>query len=46
MYCKSCILLKQTRYFLVMAIVVLIMAINAPWVSAEEKPDQIKERFK
>ncbi len=40
MYCKSCIFLKQTRYFLVMAIVVLIVAVNVPAVSAEEKQNE------
>ena len=40
MYYKSCIFLKQRRCFLTIAIVVLIAALNAPMVSAEEKHDQ------
>jgi hypothetical protein len=40
MYYKSCIFLKQRRCFLTIASVVLIAALNAPMVSAEEKHDQ------
>ena len=38
MYCKPCIFLKQRRYFLTIVIVVFIAALNAPTVTAEEKP--------
>jgi hypothetical protein len=38
MYCKPCIFLKQTRCFLTIVIVVLIAALNAPTLAAEEKP--------
>ena len=40
MYCKSSIFLKQTRYFLVMILVILIVTVNVPAVSAEEKHNE------
>jgi hypothetical protein len=38
MYFKTCIFLKQTRCFLTIVIVVLIAALNAPTLAAQEKP--------
>ena len=38
MYRKSGITLKQKRFFLIMAIAAILVAVNVPSVSAEEKP--------
>ncbi len=40
MYRKLCSTLRLTKFFVIMAIVVLAFAVFAPLVSAEEKPDE------